>query len=240
LSRAPQVAGPVFAALLAVLAAGACSSTSSSVARHGGPDSMGLAIVDCAIKLELQGDPRFFDQVMTTGLERLTQPQSAQAALYSSLEDPDHLLIARPTRGLLVLGPLRAGTYLLKQIGMEREFIETDRFHELEVVRDRVTCKPGIAGVDRIAFLVAPGGVTYVGRMTAASDLRVPEEDARGFQRPLRRVRLVADDRNWSVTWDRSIHHEISAWERMLVSLRKTPWRGPIEQRLEYLKTQQP
>ena len=49
--------------------------------------------------------------------------------------------------------------------------------------------------------------------MTAASDLRDPEEDARGFQRPLRRVRLVADGRNWSVTWDRSIHHEISAWE---------------------------
>ena len=201
---------------------------------------MGLVVLDCELKFEAADNPRRLDQFFTTGLDKLNKPQAAQIALYCNAEDPDQLSAAQPTRGLLLIGPLVPGTYYLERVGAERDFIETNPRDGLEIVRDPVTCRPGNAGTSRIAFVVEPGDVTYVGRMTAACDLRAPDQPSARLAGIIRRVTWAADDRTWSITWDRNIRHEISAWERMFVSLRTTAWGDPIARRLEFLRSQQP
>lgn len=151
---------------------------------------------------------------------------------------------------------------MLEQVGLDREFIDVNRRQGFEFVREPVAFRPGIAGTNRIAFVVEPGGVTYVGRMAVTSTLRSPEADAalpeprstdpvpdksfvqtRDLQTNtanLRRIRWIADDQTWEVKWDRDVRHEISAWERIRASLKQSEWKAAIEKRLEFLRAQTP
>ena len=228
------------APLLALALASACASTSEQRAALGAPDSMGLVLLDCQMKFEFAVESRRYDTGLTTGYERLRQPVPAQSALCADVEDPNTLILAKPNRDLLLLGPLRPGTYLLNRIGTDRAYIEPSRPGGIEVLREEANFKPGTAGTDRIAFVVERGGVAYIGRMTAACELELPEEAVSLLTGNMNRLMWAADDRTWKVTWDRDIHHELVAWERVMVGLKKTPWREPIARRLEFLRAQYP
>jgi hypothetical protein len=225
------------AAIALIFLGTACASSSRTQSTLAAPDSTGLVLLDCRLRFEIQGDPRRFDEHLTTGLERLIQPIPAEKATFSRSDSPRSPVAARPNRGLFLLGPLRPGTYYLDEVGADRDFIETTREAGYEIVRDPVACKLGHGGTSRIAFVVEPGGVTYIGRMTATCDLEYPREEHSRLA-TMARVTFVADDRTWAVGWDREIHHEIVAWERVNVSLKKTAWREPIERRLEFLRSQ--
>ena len=224
-------------ALTLILLGAACASSSRTSSTLAAPDSMGLVLLDCRLRFEFRDDPRRLDEILTTGLERLRQPIAAENAMFSSTDAPRVEIEAQPNRGLLLLGPLRPGTYYLDRVGADRDFIEATRQTGYEVVRETVACKLGHGGTDRIAFVVEPGGVTYIGRMTASCDLDSPREEHTRLA-TMARFTFVADDRTWAVTWDREIHHEIVAWERLNVSLKKTAWREPIARRLEFLRSQ--
>lgn len=226
--------------IVLLLLSGACASSTEQRAALGAPDSLGLVLLDCQLKFDFFVDSRQFDTSLTIGFDRLRQPIAAQSALYSSVDDPQHLIPAKPNRDLLLLGPLRPGMYYLERVGADREFIESSRTYRSEVVRDPVAFKPGSVGTSRIAFVVEPGGVTYIGRMKAACELRLPEEYDGRLSDTMIRTAWTADDRTWKVTWDRDVQNELVAWERVMVGLKKTPWREPIARRLEFLRAQTP
>lgn len=235
------------AALLA-LGAGACSSTSAVLGKGGGPDSTGLVLVDCQFTFELVGDVRVYDQYLLTGMRHLESGQRAEIAWIHPVDDPAKEIPARPTRGLLLLGPLQPGAYVLDRVGLERRFLEASLRQGMEFVQEPAICRPGRAGTARIVFIVEPGRVTYLGMMQAKGFLASPEINPafvppgqdQATQPGLQRVRLIADDRSWTIDWDREVGHEIRAWENVLVALGGSAWRGPIDARLAFLREQAP
>lgn len=231
-------------AALLVLGAGACSSTSKVIETRGGPDSTGLALVDCRFTFDFVRDIRAYDQYLQIGMRHYESPQRAQSAWVHAAGDPKHPVPARQVRGLLLVGPLAPGAYVLERVGLERTFLETSSREGVQMIQEPVTCRPGDAGATRIVFIVEPGRVNYVGQMLAKGFLASPELES-GFvppdqsapaQKNLMRVRLVADDRAWTIDWNREIGNEIRAWENVLVALRDTPWKASIDDRLEYLR----
>ncbi len=235
------------AAILFLLGAGACAPTSQVLALRAGPDSTGLAVLDCRFSFEFTDDTteRNLGSIDTEAtVERFAIPQGAQSATIVSADVAERPIAARPNRGLLLLGPLKPGSYLLEQVGLDRDYIGGG-MRSVDLVREPVTFRPGSAGTERLLFVVEPGGVIYIGRMNARGVLDSAEKLAgQGNVAPtpvgMLRIRMANDDRIWSVTWDRSIDHEIAAWELMLVSLRNTAWRDPIVRRLERLKGETP
>lgn len=193
-------------------------------------------------------DIRAYDQYFQIGMRHFESGQRAQGASIYFVDDPTHPIQARSVRGLLLLGPLRPGAYLLDRVGLERTLIETSSREGVQLIQEPVTCRPGQAGTSRIVFVVEPRRVTYVGQMLAKGFLASPELES-GFvppdqsapvQKNIIRVRLVADDRAWTIDCDREIGNEIRAWENVLVKLRETPWSGPIGERLEFLRQASP
>ncbi|HET9951621.1 MAG TPA: hypothetical protein VFS09_07500 [Candidatus Eisenbacteria bacterium] len=235
-------------AVFLLLGAGGCASTSEVVEKRGGPDSTGLALLDCRFTFEFSRDIRAYDQYFQIGMRHYESAQTAQNASIYATDDPAHPIPARPMRGLLLLGPLRPGAYVLERVGMERIFLESTSREGVQMVQEPVTCRPGQAGTTRVVFVVEPGRVVYIGQLQAKGFLASPELES-GFvppdqsapaQKTVVRARLVADDRAWRIDWDREIGNEIRAWENALAALRETPWSGPIGERLEFLKQASP
>jgi hypothetical protein len=229
---------------LLLLGVGACASSTKVLENPGGADSTGLALVDCRFTFDFVRDIRAYDQYLQIGMRHYESPQKAETASIFSVDDPDHPVPARQMRGLLLFGPLRPGAYVLERVGLERTFLESTSREGVQLVQEPITCRPGLTGTTRIVFIVEPGRVNYVGQMLAKGFLASPELES-GFvppdqstplQKNLARIRLVSDDRAWTIEWNREIGHEIRAWENVLATLRDTPWNGPISERLDYLR----
>jgi hypothetical protein len=228
---------------LFLLGAVSCAPTARFIEAGPGPETAGLAVLDCRFSFEFKNEESLERNLLNTNesVERLGIPQRAQnATVRNADQTAPPPILARPTRGLLLLGPLPPGNYLLEQVGLDREYLGGG-MRAYEIVREPVRFRPGTAGTERLLFVVEPGTVIYIGRMNAkgvlddaaalAAQGNVAPAPAGMFRRT-----VANDDRVWSVTWDRDIENEIAAWELMMVSLKGTAWSEPITRRLERLK----
>jgi hypothetical protein len=231
------------AAILFLVGAASCAPTAQFIAAGPGPETAGLAVLDCRFSFEFKNEESLERNLLNTteGVERLGIPQRAQTATIRNADQAGAPpILARPTRGLLILGPLQPGNYFLEQVGLDREYLGGG-MRSQELVREPVTFRPGKAGTERLMFVVEAGAVIYIGQMNAKGVLDdAAALAAQGNVAPtpagMFRRRIANDDRVWSVTWDRNIENEVAAWELIMVSLKGTAWSEPITRRLERLK----
>jgi len=219
------------AAIVTVLLAAGCAATRSAPAVFGPVESTGMVVLVCRVDMDLR-DRQVTDD-LTVGSFKFDQPEPIDAATLVNVANP-----GTPIRGLLlgnliVFPSLAPGSYFIRSVLLERDFLE--RLDDADLCRDRTVYRFEPALAPDLALNVAAGGLSYIGRMTIHGEFVVASEAMRstGMERKVILLQPLEDHKRYTI--DRDESEEWMNWTRLLRTYSGTPWASPIENRIASL-----
>ncbi len=218
------------AVVVASLTAG-CASTRSAPPVFGPVESTGMVVLVCRVEADLR-DRSVIDD-LTVGAFKFDQPEPIDAATLVNVADP-----AAPVRGLLignliVFPALAPGSYFIRSVLLERDFLE--RIDDADLCRDRTVYRFEPALAPDLVLSVAAGEISYVGRMTIHGEFVVASEAMRTTGQEHKVVLLQPLEDHKRYTIDRDESEEWMNWTRLLRTYTGTPWASTIESRIAAL-----
>jgi hypothetical protein len=218
------------AVVAASLAAG-CAATRSAAPVFGPVESTGMVVLVCRVEADLRD--RSVTDDLTVGSFKFDQPEPIDAATLVNVADP-----TVPVRGLLlgnliVFPSLAPGSYFIRSVLLERDFLE--RLDDADLCRDRTVYRFEPALAPDLVLNVAAGELSYVGRMTIHGEFVVASEAMRstGLERKVILIQPLEDHKRYTI--DRDESEEWMNWSRLLRTYAGTPWASRIETRIASL-----
>ena len=231
--RNPIVRMPrLTAAIVAASLAAGCAATRSAPPVFGPVESTGMVVLVCRVEADLRD--RSITDDLTVGSFKFDQPEPIDAATLVNVANP-----GTPIRGLLlgnliVFPSLAPGSYFIRSVLLERDFLE--RLDDADLCRDRTVYRFEPALAPDLVLNVAAGGLSYIGRMTIHGEFVVASETttrSTGMERKVILLQPLEDHKRYRI--DRDESEEWMNWTRLLRTYSGTPWAGPIENRISSL-----
>lgn len=218
-------------AIVAASLAAGCASTRSAAPVFGPVDSTGMVVLVCRVEADLRD--RSVTDDLTVGAFKFDQPEPVDAAMLLDVTKPTTLVRGLLLGNLIVFPALAPGSYFIKSVLLERDFLE--RIDDADLVRDRTVYRFEPALAPDLVLNVTAGEIAYVGRMTIHGEFVVASEAMRstGQERKVILIQPLEDHKRYTI--DRDESEEWMNWTRLLRTYAGTPWASRIEGRIAAL-----
>jgi hypothetical protein len=218
---------PLTAILAAVLATG-CASTRSAPPVFGPVESTGMVVLACRVETDVRD--RAVTDDLTVGAFRFDKPEPINAATLLNVADPTVPVNGLLLGNLIVFPSLPPGSYFLRSVLLERDFLE--RIDETSLYRDRTVYRFEPASAPDLVLTVAAGEISYIGQMTIRGEFEVATEGIRSTMQEEKVILIqpLEDHKRYRI--DRDESEEWMNWTRLLRTYAGTPWASRIESRI--------
>jgi len=219
-------------AIVAATLASGCAATRSAPPVFGPVESTGMVVLVCRVETEIRD--RLLTDELTVGSFGFDQPQPIDAATLVNLDDPTVNINGRVLGSVIVFPSLAPGSYFIRSVLMERDFLE--RVGDVTVYRDRTIYRFEPALTPEFLLTVTAGEIAYIGRLTIRGGFVGVESEGLRSTTQEPRVLLLqpqGDPKGYRI--DRDESDEWMNWSRLLRTYKETPWAARIESRLAAL-----
>jgi len=215
------------AAVLAASLAAGCAATRSAAPVFGPVETTGMVVLVCRVEVDMRD--RSITDDLTVGALKFVQPEPIDAAMLVNVADPSVPVRSHLLGNLIVFSGLAPGTYFVRSVLLERDFLE--RLGDVDLYRDRTVYQFEPALAPDLILNVTAGQVSYLGRMTIHGEFEALETGSQ--ERKVLLIQPLLDHKRYTFARDES--EEWMDWTRLLRTYAGTPWAGPIESRLAVL-----
>ena len=218
-------------AVLAALLATGCAATRSAPPVYGPVESTGMVVLACRVETEVRD--RAVTDDLTVGAFRFDKPEPIDAATLLNVADPTVPLNGLLLGNLVVFPSLPPGSYFIRSVLLERDFLE--RIDETSLYRDRTVYRFEPATAPDLVLNVTAGEISYVGQMTIRGEFEVATEGMRStmLEEKVILIQPLEDHKRYRI--DRDASEEWMNWTRLLRTYAGTPWASRIESHISPL-----
>lgn len=214
-------------AILAASFAVGCAATRSAVPVFGPVESTGMVVFVCRVEVDMRD--RSITEDLTVGALKFVQPEPIDAAMLVNVASPTVPVRSHLLGNLIVFSGLAPGTYFVRSVLLERDFLE--RLGDVDLYRDRTVYQFEPSLAPDLILNVTAGQVFYLGRMTIHGEFEALETGSQERKELL--IQPLQDHKRYTFARDES--EEWMDWTRLLRTYAGTPWAGPIEGRIAAL-----
>ena len=215
------------AAVVTALLAGGCAATRSAAPVFGPVESTGMVVLICRVDVDVRD--RSITDDLTVGALKVVQPEPIDAAMLINVADPTVLIHSHLLGNQIVFSGLKPGTYFIRSVLLERDFLE--RIGRREMYRDRTVYRFEPALAPDLILNVSAGEISYVGRMTIQGEFELIQTGM--AERAVILLQPLEDHKRYRI--DRDESEEWMNLSRLLRTYKETPWAGRIESRIAAL-----